>query len=101
MCASAGDRGRVADGGPSRGVIEMEGEPGFQVRLVKAWKSHAGVHGNKQSAEVLIAVVLVFKARDGLAGGRGVAGERERECVPATPRPPASPSRALKTRTTA
>ena len=71
------DRGRVADGGPARRVFEFEREPGFQVRLVEAWKGHAGVHGYKQGVEVFIAIVLVFIPGDGFTCGSGIADECE------------------------
>ena len=42
----------------------------FQIRLIKARKRHVGVHRHKERVDVLAAVVLVFKAGDGLARRR-------------------------------
>ncbi len=80
-CVSLADRRGIADDGPCGRMVEIEGESGLQVGLVEAWKGHAGIHGDEQSVKVFAAVVLVFVARDGLAGGSGVAGERESEGV--------------------
>src|SRR5205807_2602707 len=49
----------------------------FDVRLVKAWKGHAGIHGNKQRVEVFAVVIFVLKARDGFARRRNRRSERD------------------------
>ncbi len=45
-------------------------EPRLQVRLIKAGKRHVRVHRNKERVDILAAIVLIFKARNGLARRR-------------------------------
>ena len=45
-------------------------EPRLQIRLIKAGKRHIGIHRHKQRVDVLAAIVLVFKARNGFARRR-------------------------------
>ena len=65
----------VTDNGPAGRMMKIKCESSLQIRLVKARKGHAGVHGNEQRVEIFAAVVLVFIASDGFAGRASVAGE--------------------------
>ncbi len=75
------DRGRVANDRPAGRAFEIERESCLQVRLIEAWKGHAGVHGHKQSVEVFVAIVFVFITCDCLTSGSRIADECEREGV--------------------
>ena len=54
---------------------DAEFEAGFEVGLIEAGEGHARVHGDEEGVEVFAAVVLIFKTRDGFAGGSDVRGE--------------------------
>ncbi len=54
---------------------EGEIEAAFEVGLVEAGEGHAGVHGDEEGVEIFAAVVVVFEAGDGFAGGSDVGGE--------------------------
>src|SRR5580698_10156934 len=61
-------RAVVADDGPVGGRADVEGETGFQIRLVEAWKGHACVHGHEERVEIFAAIILVFVASDSGTG---------------------------------
>ena len=67
--------GSVGDDLPIRWGEHIQRESCFQVRLIEARKGHVGIHRHKQRVDVLAAVVLVFKARDGLARRGNRRGE--------------------------
>src|SRR6201999_3285910 len=54
---------------------DLELEAPFQVRLIEAGESHARVHRDEKRIEIFAAVVVIFKAGDGLAGGSDIRGE--------------------------
>src|SRR2546421_415014 len=60
-------RGRIGDDRPACRSYDFQAKAPFQIRLVEAGKGHIGIHGDKQRVDVFAAVILIFKARDGLA----------------------------------
>ena len=73
----------VANHSPAGRMFDIKREPALQVWLVEARKSHARIHGNKQSVEVFIAIIFIFIPGNGLTRGSRIADERDRERVPA------------------
>ena len=67
--------GGVGDDGPAVGCADLKLEAAFEVGLIEAGESHAGVHGDEEGVEVFAAVVFVFEAGDGFAGCSDVGGE--------------------------
>src|SRR5436305_11605182 len=60
-------RGRIGDDRPACRSYDFQAKAPFDVGLVETGKGHIGIHGDKQRVDVFAAVVLIFKARDGLA----------------------------------
>ncbi len=50
----------------TRGRVDVQSKPPFQIGLIKTRKRRTGIHRNKQRIEIFAAVVLVFVASDGL-----------------------------------
>jgi hypothetical protein len=67
--------GGVGDDGPVVGRGDGQLEAAFQVGLVETGEGHARVHGDEEGVEVFAAVVVVFEAGDGFAGGGDVGSE--------------------------
>ncbi len=55
---------RVAKDLPVPRSVDGERETRLQVRLIKAWEGHVGVHGDEERVEILAAIFLVTVARD-------------------------------------
>ena len=61
----------------TRGRVDVQSKPPFQIGLIKTRKRRTGIHRNKQRVDIFAAVVLILVPRDRLAGGRDRAGEAE------------------------
>ena len=72
---------RIGNGRPIFRRGQFEPKAAFQIGLVKTGKGHLGVHGDKQSVDVLGAVVFVFKASDGSPRRRDRRGEIHVESI--------------------
>src|SRR4029077_20932817 len=61
---------RVRNDRPGFRRGQLQGKAALQIGLVKAWKSHARIHGHKQAVDVFAVVVVVVETRERLSRGR-------------------------------